>query len=73
MSYTLKGRAGLTAQMPLDYVIKFGVTADSLGISRHKLTVLALLAGLDIAVAQVKAEQAAAAASSKAASSSQEE
>ncbi len=62
---TCKGRAGLTAQMPLDSVIKFGDTADRLGISRHKLTVLALLAGLDLAVAQVRAEQAATAPSSK--------
>ncbi len=59
---TRKGRAGLAAQMPLDYVLRFGDIADALGISRHRLTVLALLAGLDIAAAQVRAEQTAKAA-----------
>lgn len=59
MGNAIKGRAGLTAQMPLEYAVKLGELAEALHISRHRLTVLALFAGLDIAAAQVRAEQAA--------------
>lgn len=58
MPYSINTRIGVTAQVPLDYAVKLGELAESLKVSRHRLVVLALLAGLDTAAEQVRAEQA---------------
>ncbi len=43
MSHAIQGRAGLTAQMPLEYALRLGEIADSRGISLYGLTLRALL------------------------------
>ncbi len=62
MDYALKGRVGVTGQMPIEFGTRLEQLAESLNVSRHRLTVLALFAGIDIAAAQIRAEQAAKAA-----------
>ncbi len=58
MSSTSQGRAGLTTQLPIPFFLEIAELAESLGVARHKLALMALRAGLDTAVEQIRAEQA---------------
>ncbi len=58
MSYANQGRAGLTTQLPIPFFLELTELAESLKVSRHRLALVALRAGLDTAVEQIRAEQA---------------